>query len=60
MNRRAQRKVSLPSSYGGIVRYFEEYKSKIVLKPGHIIYLSLLVILAVALLTIFGPAFLGF
>jgi preprotein translocase subunit Sec61beta len=60
MNRRSQKKVALPSSYGGIVRYFEEYKSKIVMKPGHVIFLSLLVILSVILLTIFGPMFLGF
>jgi len=60
MNRRGQKKISMPSSYGGIVRYFEEYKSKVVLKPGHVIFLALLVILSVILLTAFGPAFFGF
>jgi preprotein translocase subunit Sec61beta len=60
MNKRGQKKVSMPSSYGGITRYFEEYKSKIVIKPGHVIFLSLLVILSVFLLSIFGQAIFGF
>jgi preprotein translocase subunit Sec61beta len=42
----AQDKVSMPSSMGGIVRYFDDYKSKLEFKPGHI------VIMAVALLII--------
>ena len=30
-------KVSMPSSQGGLIRYFDDYKSKIEFKPGYII-----------------------
>ncbi len=32
-------KISMPSSSGGIVRYFDEDKSKIRIKPGTVIIL---------------------
>ena len=34
----------MPSGVGGLVRYFDEYKSKIQLKPEHIVLLIILVI----------------
>jgi len=37
-------KITMPSGMGGLVRYFDEYKSKIEFKPGHIIILCVLVI----------------
>ncbi len=37
-------RIQMPSSMGGIVRYFDEYKSKIELKPGHVVLLVILVI----------------
>ncbi len=43
-------KIQMPSSMGGIVRYFDDYKSKIELKPGHVILLALLVMLIEILL----------
>ncbi len=36
-------KVQMPSSMGGIVRYFDEYKSKIEFQPGHVILLAAIV-----------------
>jgi preprotein translocase subunit Sec61beta len=38
-------KVQMPSSGAGLTRYFDEYKSKIELKPQHIIVLIVLVII---------------
>ena len=38
-------KVGLPSSGGGLVRYFEDYKSKIEIKPA--IILTIIIIVAV-------------
>jgi len=49
----------MPSGMGGLVRYFDEYKSKIVLKPGHIILLCVIVILIMAFLYIYGNRLLG-
>ena len=52
-------KVSMPSSTAGITRYFDEYKSKIEFAPGHIIILAILVIIILAVLHAFGPAWFG-
>ncbi|HII29605.1 preprotein translocase subunit Sec61beta [Candidatus Woesearchaeota archaeon CG08_land_8_20_14_0_20_47_9] len=43
-------KIRMPSSQGGLVRYFDEYKSKIELKPGTVIVLAVIVILIELLL----------
>ena len=37
-------KVQMPSGMGGLVRYFDESKSNIVFKPGHIVMLCIVVI----------------
>ena len=50
----------MPSSMGGLVRYFEEYKSKFSFKPGHVIVLVIAVIIIVIILHIYGRALLGF
>jgi preprotein translocase subunit Sec61beta len=47
-------KVMLPSSQGGLVRYFDEYKSKIQIKPAHVIILSIAVIIIILLMHSFG------
>ena len=44
---------------GGLIRYFDDYKSKIELKPGHIIVITLVVILIVILMHIYGRSLLG-
>ncbi len=47
--------VSLPSSYGGLMRYNEEYKSRFMLKPSHVIVFIILILAFVAVLKIFYP-----
>ncbi len=42
----ADEKIRMPASFGGLTRYFEDYKSKIELKPEHVIFLIVLVIIA--------------
>ena len=49
----AQNKINIPSGFGGIVRYNEEYESKLKLKPEHIILMIILVIVFVIALKIF-------
>jgi len=55
----AQDRISMPSGMGGLVRYFDEYHSKIKFKPGHIIVLSVAVILIMIFLYSFGNRLLG-
>jgi len=38
-------KIRMPSGMGGLVRYFDEYKSKIEFKPGLIILFVIIVII---------------
>ncbi|MBI2143605.1 preprotein translocase subunit Sec61beta [Candidatus Woesearchaeota archaeon] len=37
----ADEKISMPSSQGGLVRYYSEYKSKIQIKPIHVVALAI-------------------
>jgi preprotein translocase subunit Sec61beta len=55
----ANDKISMPSGMGGLVRYFDEYKSRIEFKPGHIIVLCLVVMVIMILLYSFGNQMLG-
>jgi len=41
----ADDKIRMPSGMGGLIRYFDEYKSKIEFKPGLIILFVVIVIL---------------
>ncbi len=52
-------KISMPSSTAGITRYFDEYKSKIEFKPGHIIILVIIVIIIELLLHSAGNSWFG-
>ncbi len=47
--------IHVPAGFGGLMRYNEEYASKINLKPVHVIAFIILVIL----FRIFLPVFLG-
>lgn len=47
--------ISMPAGSGGLMRYNEEYKSSIKLKPSHVILFLILVVVAVAVLKIFFP-----
>lgn len=55
----AQDKISMPSSMAGLTRYFDDYKSKIELKPEHVIVLIIVVILIEVLLNWQGNAWFG-
>ena len=44
---------------GGLTRYFDDYDSKVELKPGHIVILCIVVMIIVILLHIYGFAFMG-
>jgi len=55
----SQQKMQMPSGMGGLVRYFDEYKSKVEFKPGHIVTLCVVVIIIMFLLYNFGSTFLG-
>jgi preprotein translocase subunit Sec61beta len=52
-------KVSMPSSTAGITRYFDDYKSKISFKPGHIIVLALIIVIIIVFLHLYGYRMLG-
>ena len=55
----AKDKVSMPSSMGGLVRYFDEYKSKITLKPGTVIVLCIVIIIIMIFLHAYGLKLFG-
>jgi preprotein translocase subunit Sec61beta len=55
----AKDKTRMPMSTAGITTYFEDYKSKIEFKPGHIIIFSIVVVLVVVALHIWGTGLLG-
>ena len=55
----AQEKTRMPMSTAGITTYFEEYRSKIEFKPGHIIIFSVIVMLIVIALHIWAAGILG-
>ncbi|MBT4334387.1 preprotein translocase subunit Sec61beta [archaeon] len=50
----AKDKIQMPSSGGGLVRYFDEYKSKFMFKPGTIVFWIVLVIIIEILLHTYG------
>ncbi|MAG16054.1 preprotein translocase subunit Sec61beta [Candidatus Woesearchaeota archaeon] len=47
-------KMMLPSSQGGLVRYYDEYKSRIQIKPSHVIVLAVAIIAIEVFLHNFG------
>jgi preprotein translocase subunit Sec61beta len=55
----AKEKSYLPSSMGGIVRYFDEYKSKFEITPGAVVIACVVVIVLLILLQIFGKSLLA-
>ncbi len=50
----AEDKIIMPSGQGGLVRYFENYKSKFHIKPAHVIIMVIVVMMIEALLYIIG------
>ena len=55
----AKDKINMPMSGAGLTRYFDDYKSKIEFKPGHIIFLAIIIILLVLMLHLWGNNILG-
>lgn len=51
----ADNKISMPGSFGGLMRYDEEYKSRIMLSPVHVIAFIVAIILFVIALKVFWP-----
>jgi preprotein translocase subunit Sec61beta len=51
----ANQGISLPSGSGGLMRYSEEYKSRIQIKPSYVIIFIILILLFIAVLKIFYP-----
>jgi len=51
----AQNKINTPAGFGGLVRYGEEYDSRLKLKPEHVVIFIIAVILLVTALKIFWP-----
>lgn len=49
----------MPSGMGGLVRYFDEYKSKIKFKPGQVIVICGVVIIIMLVLYAYGNRLLG-
>ena len=47
-------KVSMPTSTAGLTRFFDDYKSKIEFKPGHLVVLIIVVIVIEFLLHSMG------
>ncbi len=55
----ADDKIQMPVSTAGLTRYFDDYKSKIELKPEHVIALIVIVILVEILLNWQGYGWFG-
>ena len=55
----AQTKVGLPSSGAGIIRYFDDYKSKIEFSPGFVIVMVILVMIIEIILYLYGETIFG-
>jgi len=53
-------KSSMPSGSGGLVRYFDEYRSKFQLKPGHVIFMIIVLLIFELVLHLNGASWLGF
>jgi preprotein translocase subunit Sec61beta len=51
----AQESMQMPGAFGGLMRYNEEYKSKFVMKPSHIVGFIILILVFVAVMKIFFP-----
>jgi preprotein translocase subunit Sec61beta len=52
-------KVQMPSSMGGLVRYFDEYKSKWEISPGTIVIIGIVLALLMILLNAYGKQIFG-
>lgn len=51
----AQQSMNMPSGFGGLMRYKEEYDSKLKISPTQVVLMIILVIAFVVSLKIFWP-----
>ena len=51
----AQNKINMPGAFGGLMRYDEEYKSRFMLSPWHVIAFIIAITFLVILLKLFFP-----
>lgn len=51
--------VSMPASTAGLTRYFDDYRSKIEIKPAYVIVIAVAIMLIIVLLNAYGNALLG-
>ncbi|MCD6547043.1 MAG: preprotein translocase subunit Sec61beta [Nanoarchaeota archaeon] len=56
----SDQKIRLPASYGGIMQYYDEFKSKFRLSPYMVIALTIAVMIFVLILHSIGPKIFGF
>jgi len=52
-------RISMPASTAGLTRYFEDYRSKIELKPAYVLVLAVVIMLILIVLNAYGSALLG-
>jgi len=52
-------RIRLPSSTAGITQYWDDVKTKVELKPQHVLVLAVLIILLEIFLQIYGKSFFG-
>ena len=52
-------RIRMPSGISGLVRYFDEYKSKIEFQPGHVIVMTIAVMIIIIVLHMYGKAWFG-
>lgn len=52
-------KVNMPSGMGGLTRYFDDYTSKIEMKPGHVVVLAIVVMVIIIIMHLYGNKLLG-
>jgi preprotein translocase subunit Sec61beta len=50
----SQNRISMPASTAGVQRYFEESKTQVQLKPGHVVLLAVVIMLITIILHAFG------
>ena len=55
----AKEQTRMPMSTAGITQYFDEYRSKIEFSPGHVIVFSVVVIMIIVALHIWGSGLLA-
>ena len=55
----SDKKINMPASTAGLTRFFEDYRSKIEFKPGHVIILAVVIMLITIAMHVYGSALLG-